>query len=72
MGQVRHGSATTELNVISAAVSHQVKALEDVLSCNLFRRLHRSGHCCRTLIYEGSLQESMRLAHKKMTPIWAA
>src|SRR5262245_38155188 len=34
--------AAQELNVTQAAVSHQVKALEDWLGLKLFRRLNRS------------------------------
>lgn len=34
-------SAARELNVTPAAISHQVKALEQELGCVLFRRLHR-------------------------------
>lgn len=40
----RHASfkeAATELNVTPAAISHQVKALEQELNCALFRRHHR-------------------------------
>lgn len=40
----RHGSfkaAAQELNVTPAAVSHQIKALEEELQCTLFRRFHR-------------------------------
>ncbi|MBO9475812.1 LysR family transcriptional regulator [Shimia sp. R10_1] len=33
--------AATELNVTPAAVSHQIKALEKELQCNLFHRFHR-------------------------------
>ena len=34
--------AADELNVTPAAVSHQVKALEDTLGLSLFRRLNRA------------------------------
>ena len=40
----RNGSfkaAAKELNVTPAAISHQIKALEDELHCTLFRRFHR-------------------------------
>ncbi|SMO92978.1 DNA-binding transcriptional regulator, LysR family [Paracoccus laeviglucosivorans] len=34
-------AAARELNVTPAAISHQIKALEQDLGCSLFRRLHR-------------------------------
>lgn len=34
-------TAARELNVTPAAISHQIKALEQELGCSLFRRLHR-------------------------------
>ncbi len=51
--------AAAELNVTPAAVSHQVKALEDLLQVRLFRRLTRalrltdSGQSALPLLGEG-------------------
>ncbi|MET1415824.1 LysR substrate-binding domain-containing protein [Roseibium sp. HPY-6] len=44
-------SAATELNVTPAAVSHQVKALEQHLNCVLFRRHHRGVELTETGAY---------------------
>lgn len=51
--------AAEELNVTSAAVGHHVKALEDVLGVQLFRRLNRAlrltdaGQACLPLLTQG-------------------